>query len=42
MDIRKRIFTVTVMKHWNRLLKDVMIALSLGTFRMDQALNKLI
>ena len=40
-DIRKRVFTITVMKHWNRLSKDRMTALSLLTFmvKMDQVLN---
>ena len=44
MDLRKKYFTVRVVRHWNRLLRDVMDAPSLETFkaRLDQALGNLI
>ena len=44
MDIRKKSFTVRVVRHWNRLPRDVVDALSLETFkaRLDQALSNLI
>ena len=44
MDIRKKSFTVRVVRHWNRLPRDVVDALSLETFkvRLDQALGNLI
>ena len=44
MDIRKRSFTVRVVRHWNRLPRDVVDVLSLETFkvRLDQALSNLI
>ena len=44
MDIRKMFFTVKVVRHWNRLPKDVVDTPSLETFktRLDQALGNLI
>ena len=44
MSIRKKFFTVRVMRHWNRLLREVVDALSLETFKvwLDGALNNLI
>ena len=44
MDLRKKYFTVRGVRHWNRLLRDVMDAPSLETFkaRLDQALGNLI
>ena len=44
MDIRKKSFTVRVVKHWNKSPRDVDDAPSLETFkaRLDQALCNLI
>jgi len=44
LDIRKKPFTVRVVRHWNRLPSYVFDAPSLGTFkaRLDKALSKLI
>ena len=44
LDIRKKSFTVRVVRHWNRLPRDVVDAPSLETFkaRLDQALSNLI
>ena len=44
LNIRKNVFTVRVVKHWNRLPKEVVDALSLETFnvRLDGALSHLI
>ena len=44
MGIRKIFFTVSMVRHWNRLLRQVVDAPSLETFkvRMDQALSILI
>jgi len=43
LDIRKNFFTVRVVKHWNRLPRDVVHAPSLGIFkvRLDRALSNL-
>ncbi|KFQ84074.1 hypothetical protein N337_01843, partial [Phoenicopterus ruber ruber] len=43
-DIRKKFFTMRVVKHWNRLPREVVDAPSLATFkvRLDGALGKLI
>ncbi|KAK4807041.1 hypothetical protein QYF61_018382 [Mycteria americana] len=43
LDIRKNIFTVRVVKHWNRMPGDVLDAPSLETFkvRLDGALSNL-
>jgi len=44
LDIRKKFFTMRVVKHWRRLPRDVVDAPSLDTFkvRMDRALSNLI
>ncbi|KFQ53286.1 hypothetical protein N334_09561, partial [Pelecanus crispus] len=44
LDIRKKCFTVRVVKHWNRLPREVVEAPSLATFkvRLDGALSNLI
>ena len=44
LDIRKKSFTVRVVRHWNRMPRDVVDALSLEAFkeRMDKALGNLI
>ena len=44
MDIRKKSFTVMMVRQWNRLPRDVADALSLETFKasLDQAMNNLI
>ncbi|KFW71281.1 hypothetical protein AS28_04827, partial [Pygoscelis adeliae] len=44
LDIRKKFFTLRVVKHWNRLPGEVVDAPSLETFqvRLDGALSNLI
>ncbi|KFP15651.1 hypothetical protein Z169_02659, partial [Egretta garzetta] len=44
LDIRKKFFTMRVVKHWNRLRREVVEAPSLETFktRLDRALSNLI
>ena len=44
LDIKKKSLTVRVVRHWNRLPRDVMDALSLQNFkaRLDQALSNLL
>ncbi|KFP49904.1 hypothetical protein N323_08225, partial [Cathartes aura] len=44
LDIRKKFFTVRVVKHWNRFPREVVDAPSLETFqvRLDGALSNLI
>ncbi|KFQ89740.1 hypothetical protein N337_07238, partial [Phoenicopterus ruber ruber] len=44
LDIRKKLFTMKVVKHWDRLLREVVDAPSLETFkvRLDGALGNLI
>ncbi|KFM02938.1 hypothetical protein AS27_05130, partial [Aptenodytes forsteri] len=44
LDIRKKFFTLRVVKHWDRLPRAVVDAPSLKTFkvRLDGALSKLI
>jgi len=43
LDTRK-VFTVSVVRHWNRMPRDVVDALSLETFkaRLEKALSNLI
>jgi len=44
LDIRKKFFTMRLMKHWNMLPREVVDAPSLETFgvRLDRALSNLI
>ncbi|KFP15582.1 hypothetical protein Z169_02629, partial [Egretta garzetta] len=44
LDIRKKFFTMRVVKHWNGLAREVVEAPSLETFkaRLDGALSNLI
>jgi len=44
LDIRKKFFTIMVVKHWNRLPRGVVEASSLEAFkvRLDRALGNLI
>ncbi|KFV49577.1 hypothetical protein N341_09299, partial [Tyto alba] len=44
LDIRKKLFMIRVLKHWNRLPREVVDAPSLETFkaRLDGALSNLI
>ncbi|KFP13675.1 hypothetical protein Z169_08016, partial [Egretta garzetta] len=44
LDIRKKFFTMRVVKHWNGLPKEVVEAPSLETFkaRLDGALSNLV
>ncbi|KFQ98782.1 hypothetical protein Y956_11673, partial [Nipponia nippon] len=44
LDIRKKFFTMRVVKHWKRLPREVADAPSLETFkvRLDRALSSLI
>ncbi|KGL92474.1 hypothetical protein N301_09879, partial [Charadrius vociferus] len=44
LDIRKKFFTVRVVRHWNRLPREAMDALSLEVFkaRLDGALSNLV
>ncbi|KFP12116.1 hypothetical protein Z169_01381, partial [Egretta garzetta] len=44
LDIRKKFFTMKVVKHWNRLPREVVEAPSLEAFkaRLDGALSNLI
>ncbi|KFP10390.1 hypothetical protein Z169_11821, partial [Egretta garzetta] len=44
VDLRKKFFTMRVVKHWNRFPREVVEAPSLGTFkaRLDGALSNLI
>ncbi|KFP19906.1 hypothetical protein Z169_07101, partial [Egretta garzetta] len=44
LDIRKKFFTMRVVKHWHRLPREVVEAPSLETFkaRLDRALSNLI
>jgi len=44
LDIRKKLFTMRVVKHWHRLPREVVEAPSLETFktRLDRALSNLI
>ncbi|KFP09780.1 hypothetical protein Z169_04752, partial [Egretta garzetta] len=44
LDIRKEFFTVRVVRHWNRLPREAMDALSLEVFKasLDGALSNLV
>ena len=44
LDIRKKFFTVRVVRHWDRLPREAVDALSLEVFkvRLDEALGNLI
>ncbi|KFR10378.1 hypothetical protein N306_15397, partial [Opisthocomus hoazin] len=44
LDIRKKFFTMRVMKHWHRLPREVVAAPSLEVFkaRLDGALSNLV
>ncbi|KFR05451.1 hypothetical protein N306_00302, partial [Opisthocomus hoazin] len=44
LDIRKKFFTMRVVKHWNRLPREAVAAPSLAVFkaRLDGALSNLI
>ncbi|KFP11330.1 hypothetical protein Z169_05105, partial [Egretta garzetta] len=44
LDIRKKFFTMRVVKHWNRLPREAVEAASLETFKtgLDGALSNLI
>ncbi|KFP08985.1 hypothetical protein Z169_10477, partial [Egretta garzetta] len=44
LDIRKKFFTMRVVRHWSRLPRDVVEAPSLETFkaRLDGALSNLV
>ncbi|KFM06298.1 hypothetical protein AS27_02254, partial [Aptenodytes forsteri] len=44
LDVRKKFFTMRVLRHWNRLLREVVDAPSLEVFkaRLDGALSNLV
>ncbi|KFW83821.1 hypothetical protein N305_13095, partial [Manacus vitellinus] len=42
LDIRKKFFTVRVLRHWHRLPKEVVDALEMFKARLDGALSNLI
>ncbi|KFQ12121.1 hypothetical protein N330_13136, partial [Leptosomus discolor] len=44
LDIRKKFFTVRVVRHWNRFPREAVAAPSLGVFkaRLDGALSNLV
>ncbi|KFV20646.1 hypothetical protein N340_12331, partial [Tauraco erythrolophus] len=44
LDLRKKLFTMRVVKHWTRFPREVVVAPSLEVFkaRLDEALSNLI
>ncbi|KFO65084.1 hypothetical protein N302_04190, partial [Corvus brachyrhynchos] len=44
LDIRKKFFTVRMVRHWNRLLREAVVTPSLKVFkaRLDGSLNSLV
>ncbi|KFR13638.1 hypothetical protein N306_06343, partial [Opisthocomus hoazin] len=44
LDIRKKFFTMRVVRHWNRLPREAVAVPSLGVFkaRLDRALSNLV
>ncbi|KGL88257.1 hypothetical protein N301_07731, partial [Charadrius vociferus] len=44
LDIRKKFFTLRVVRHWNRLPREIVYAPSLEVFkaRLDEALSNLV
>ncbi|KFV16140.1 hypothetical protein N340_06404, partial [Tauraco erythrolophus] len=44
LNLKKKVFTLRVVKHWNRLPREVVVASSLEVFkaRLDEALSNLV
>jgi len=44
MDVRKKLFSVRVVRHWHRLPREAVAGPSLGVFkaRLDRALSNLV
>ncbi|KFP80029.1 hypothetical protein N310_03194, partial [Acanthisitta chloris] len=44
LDIRKKLFTIRVVRHWNRLPREVVDAQTLAVFKakLDKALSSLV
>ncbi|KFP14339.1 hypothetical protein Z169_07302, partial [Egretta garzetta] len=44
LDIRKKLFTMRAVRHWNRLPREAVVASSLEAFkaRLDEALSNLV